>query len=307
MRLVLIHRRTFMKFKALGLAAVLLTAAFAAGASAAGRPTAFIQKIEVKGNKKVSRSQIVRILGVKPGEGYDPERIRPGVKRLYETHQFRDVRALRTDGTATDSVNIVIQVIEYPRIDGVRFDNNDHVSEDDLTKAIKVSKGTFVRPSLTTRDKEAIQDIYKEKGYYRATVGDTVVTEPKTREQTLVYKIKEGAKVHVKHIDFIGNQLLNTEILRHSMKTKTDNWLRGGDFNPKDLGEDRERIIQLYKSEGYLDVTMNEPELEFTPDGKGLDIYLTLVEGKQYFVGKIDWKGNTLFPDTTVAQRVTLK
>jgi len=296
-----------MKFKALGLVAVLLAAAFATGASAAGRPTAFIQKIEVKGNKKVSRSQIVRILGVKPGEGYDPERIRPGVKRLYETHQFRDVRALRTDGTASDSVNVVIQVVEYPRVDGVRFDNNDHVSDDDLNKAIKVTKGTFVRPSLTARDKEAIQEIYKEKGYYRAVVTDTVVVEPKTKEQTLSYKIKEGNKVHVKHIDFVGNQLLNTEILRHSMKTKTDNWLRGGDFNPKDLGEDRERIIQLYKSEGYLDVTMNEPELEFTPDGKGLDIYLTLVEGRQYFVGKIDWKGNTLFPDTTIAQRVTLK
>jgi outer membrane protein insertion porin family len=91
------------------------------------------------------------------------------------------------------------------------------------------------------------------------------------------------------------------------MKTKTDTWLRGGDFNPKDLSDDRERIIQLYKSEGYLDVTMNEPELEFSEDGKGLDIYLTLVEGKQYFVGKINWKGNALFPDTTIAQRITLK
>jgi outer membrane protein insertion porin family len=296
-----------MKLKALGLLASLLVVALAAGAFAAGRPTTFIQKIQVKGNHKVSRSQIVRILGVKPGEGYDEERIRPGLKRLYETHQFRDVRAFRADGTAPDSVNVVIQVSEYPRIDAVRFDNNDHVGDDDLKKAIKVSKGTFVRPSLTARDEEAIQDIYKEKGYYRASVADTVVTEPKSKEQTLVYKIKEGAKVHVKHVDFVGNQLVNSDILRHSMKTKTDTWLRGGDFNPKDLQEDRERIISLYKSEGYLDVTMNDPELEFTPDGKGLDIYLTLVEGKQYFVGKIDWKGNTLFADTTIAQRVTLK
>jgi len=296
-----------MKLKALGLLAGLLLAALAAGAFAAGRPTTFIQKIEVVGNRKVSRSQIVRILGVKPGEGYEPERIVPGLKRLYETHQFSDVKALRQAGTAADSVTVVIEVKEFPRVDGVRFEKNDHVGDDDLKKAIKVSKGTFVRPSLTARDREAIQDIYRGKGYYRAAVTDTVVRDAKSGEQTLVYRMNEGAKVHVKHIDFVGNRLVDSKYLRKVMKTKTDGLFSGGDFNPKDLQEDKERIVQLYKSEGYLDVSIDEPDLEFTDDGKGLDIYLTLVEGKQYFVGKIDWKGNELFPDTTIAQRVTLK
>jgi outer membrane protein insertion porin family len=296
-----------MKLNTLGAIATMLWLAFVAGASAAGRPTSFVQTIVVKGNHKVSRSQIVRILGVKPGEGYDPERIRPGVKRLFETHQFKDVRALREAGTAADSVKVIIEVVEYPRVDVVRFENNDHVGDDDLAKAIKVSKGTFVRPSLTSQDRDAIRDIYREKGYYRATIADTVMKDTKSGQQTLTYKITEGEKVHVKHIDFVGSQLMDTEFLRSVMKTKTDSWLKGGDFNPKDLAEDRERVIQLYKTEGYLDASVNEPELEFTEDGEGLDIYLTIVEGKKYYVGKIDWTGNTLFPDTTIAERITLK
>jgi len=296
-----------MKFNTLAAIVALLLTGLVSGGFAADRPTSFIQKIVVKGNKKVSRSQIVRIVGVKPGEGFDPERVRPGVRRLYETHQFQDVKAFREDGTSPDSVNVVIEVVEFPRVDAVKFENNDHVNDEDLDKAIKVEKGTFVRPSLTTRDREAIQEIYREKGYYRATVDDTVMVDPKTKEQTLYYTIKEGEKVKVKHIDFVGTQLVDSEFLRKVMKTKTDNWLRGGDFNPKDLQEDRERIIQLYKSEGYLDATVSEPELEFAPDGKGLDIYLTVSEGRQYYVGKIDWTGNTLFPDTTIAERITLK
>ena len=56
----------------------------------------------------------------------------------------------------------------------------------------------FVGLEETARDKEAIQDIYREKGYYRATVTDTVVMEPKSKEQTLVYKMHEGAKVKVR-------------------------------------------------------------------------------------------------------------
>ncbi|HEX6791680.1 MAG TPA: outer membrane protein assembly factor BamA, partial [Candidatus Krumholzibacteria bacterium] len=296
-----------MKLNILAVVAGLLLGALATGGFAAGRPTTFIQKIVVKGNRKVSHSQITRILGVKPGEGYDPDRIRPGVKRLFETHQFRDVRALREQGTSPDSVNVVIEVVEYPRIDAVRFEGDDHVGKEDLEKAIKIQKGTFVRPSLTVRDREALQELYREKGYYRASIDDTVMVDPKTKEQALVYKITEGEKVHVKHIDFVGNQLVESESMRKVMKTKTDTWLRGGDFNPKDLQEDRERIVSLYKSQGYLDVAVNEPELEFTPDGKGLDIYLTLVEGRQYYLGKVDWAGNTLFPDTTIAERITLK
>ncbi|HET6349885.1 MAG TPA: outer membrane protein assembly factor BamA [Candidatus Krumholzibacteria bacterium] len=296
-----------MKLNTLGAVAGLVVAAFAAVALAAGRPTVFIQKITIKGNQKVSRSQIVRILGVKPGEGYDPEHISPGLKRLFETHQFRDVRAFREPGTSPDSVNVVVEVSEYPRVDGVRFDNNNHVGDDDLKKAVKVGKGTFVRPSLTAQDRDAIQEIYRDKGYYRAAVKDTVMQDRKTGQELLVYKVTEGNKVHVKHIDFIGNELLDSQQIRHAMKLRTDTWLRGGDFNPKTLQEDRERIIQLYKSEGYLDVNVNDPELDFSQDGKGLDIYITLVEGRQYFVGKVDWTGNTLFPDTTIAQRITLK
>jgi len=296
-----------MKINTLGVIAGVLLTFSAMPVLAAGRPTTFIQKIIVRGNHKVSRSQIVRILGVKPGEGYDPERISPGVKRLYETHQFKDVTALRESGTSADSVNVVIEVVEYPRVDAVRFENNDHVGKDDLSKAIKIQKGTFVRPSLLAQDRDAILEIYREKGYYRASVADTVVKDTKTKEQVLVYKMTEGEKVHVKHIDFIGNQLMDSNQIRKVMKSKTDTWLRGGDFNPKDLQEDRERIIQLYKSQGYLDVAVDEPELDFSEDGKGLDIYLTINEGREYYVGKIDWTGNTLFPDTTIAQRITLK
>jgi len=296
-----------MKLNGLGALSAIVGLAFAAAASAAERPTTFVQRIVVKGNQQVSKSQIVRILGIKPGEGYDPERIRPGLKRLYETHQFRDVRATREEGAVADSVTIVVEVAEFPRIEEVRFEGNDHVGKEDLEKAIGISKGTFVRPSLLAKDRQAITDIYREKGYYSAAVDDSVVRDSKTGTRALVYRITEGGKVHVKHVDFVGAKRMDTDFIRSVMKTKTDTWLSGGDFNPKDLQEDRERIIQLYKSEGYLDVVVNDPELEFSKDGNSLDIYLTITEGRKYYVGKIDWTGNTLFPDTVIAERITLE
>jgi outer membrane protein insertion porin family len=293
-----------------GLSALLagvVVAAIAGGAVAADRPTAFVQKIVVRGNQQVSVSQIVRILGIKPGEGFDAERIRPGLKRLYETRQFRDVAAYREDGTSPDSVTVVLEVREFPRVDGVRFEGNDHVNRDDLEKVIGIAKGTFVRPSLVARDVEAISGVYREKGYHSVAVRDTVVRDAKTGARSLVYRVTEGSKVKVKHIDFVGAQRMDTDFIRGVMKSEVDTWLKGGDFNPKELAEDRERIIQLYKSEGYLDVNVSEPELDFSDDGRNLDIYITISEGKRFYVGKIDWIGNALFPDTVIASRITLE
>ncbi len=278
--------------------------ALAGTTRAADRPNVFIQRIAVKGNQQVSAPKIVRVLGLKPGEPYDADRVRPGLKRLYETKQFADIRAYRDDGTASDSVVVVIEVVEYPRVDDVRFDGDDHMGKDDLRKAISITKGTFVRPSALQKDKEAIADLYKDKGYYSVAVGDTILKDAKAGTQALVYEIKEGEKIKVRHVDFVGSRLIDTETIRKSIKTKPKGWLMGGDFSPKQLADDREAIIQLYKTYGFLDVAVNEPELEFTDNGKGVDVYFTIGEGRQYYVGNIDWKGNELLPDTVIASNI---
>ncbi|HXV13698.1 MAG TPA: outer membrane protein assembly factor BamA, partial [Candidatus Krumholzibacteria bacterium] len=94
---------------------------------------------------------------------------------------------------------------------------------------------------------------------------------------------------------------------RKSIKTKPKGFLRGGDFSPKQLAEDREAIIQLYKTYGFLDATVNEPELEFASNGKDVDIYFTIGEGRQYYVGDIDWKGNELLPDSVIAGNIRFR
>jgi outer membrane protein insertion porin family len=296
-----------MKNKGLGVWITALFLAASAGTEAWSQPVTIVQKVDVRGNRQVSASKIVRVVGVKPGDRYDPERIRPGLKSLFETRQFSDIRAFREDGSRADSCVVVIEVVEYPRVDEVAFEGNDHIGDDELVKAVKAAKGTFVRPSVTDKDREAISEQYREKGYYRVAVTDTVIADAKAQTRKLVYRVREGEKVKIKHFDFIGTRALDSDDIRGVMKSKPDGFLSGGDFNPTELNEDRERIIQLYKSRGFLDATVSEPELDFLADGKGIDVYFTIGEGQQYFVGDVTWSGNELFPDTTIARRITLK
>jgi outer membrane protein insertion porin family len=276
-------------------------------ASAARSAGIYINEIAVEGNQQVSAEKILRVLRVEPGSPYEAGRFQEALKRLFATKQFEFIQAYREDTTSPDSVRIVVRVKEYPKIEHVRYEGNKHVDDDDLEKVVSVGSGTFVRPSLIGKDREAISDVYKEKGYYRVAVEESLTTDPETRARVLLYVVTEGEKVSVKHVDFVGVRAFDTEQLRKVMKTKEDSWFRGGDFKPKEFEVDQNEILRLYRSYGFLDAEIKDKEMVFSDDGKDLDIFLTVEEGKQYRVGDVTWSGNELFPDALIAGKVTLQ
>jgi outer membrane protein insertion porin family len=285
------------------LCAVLLVAA-AVPVRSAGP---YVKEIVVTGNRQVSSDKVLRVIRIAPGSPYEVNKLQEALKRLFATKQFQYVQAYKEDTSSPDSVRVVVRVDEYPKVEDIRYEGNKHVDDDDIKEVIDVSAGTFIRPALLSHDKEAIADLYKEKGYYRVAVNDSIVSDPETRGLVLLYVVDEGQKVSVKHIDFIGVRGLDTEELRGVMSTKQDSWLRGGDFKPKEFEEDKEKILTLYRSWGYLDAEIQDTELVFSDDGKHLDLFITVNEGKQYYVGDVTWSGNELFPDAAISSMVTME
>jgi outer membrane protein insertion porin family len=267
----------------------------------------YVKEIVVTGNRLVSSDKILRVIRIAPGSPYEVNKLQEALKRLFATKQFQYVQAYKEDTTSPDSVRVTVRVDEYPKVEDIRYEGNKHVDDDDIKEVINATSGTFIRPALLNQDKDAITDLYKEKGYYRVAVNDSIVSDPETRGLVLLYVVKEGQKVSVKHIDFVGIRGLDTEQLRKVMSTKQDTWLRGGDFKPKEFEEDKENILLLYRSYGYLDVEIQDTEMVFSDDGKGLDLFITVNEGTQYEVGDVTWSGNELFPDASISSMITLE
>jgi outer membrane protein insertion porin family len=293
------------KLSAFWVAAALVVSS--TGAPPAAAQSAYIQKIEIEGNREVSDQKIRRVLRFERGARFDAEKVQEALKRLFATKQFKDLRAYVDTGARPDSLTLIVEVEEYPKIDELRFEGNKHVDDDDLTKATEVNKGSFIRPSLLSKDFDAISELYKEKGYYRVQVRDSMFIDQKTKERVLMYVVAEGEKVSVKHVDFFGARDIDTDEIRKVMSTKEDRWFRGADFKPKEFEQDDTKILNLYKSRGYLDIEIKDKDLVFSDDGKDLDIFITLDEGKQYRVGGIKWHGNELFADSVITPLVTLK
>ena len=68
-------------------------------------------------------------------------------------------------------------------------------------------------------------------------------------------------------------------------------------FNEKKFEEDKEKLLEFYNSQGYRDAAIEGSKQ--MPNEKGnLNISVKVNEGKKYYFGNINWRGNTKYTDS---------
>ena len=68
-------------------------------------------------------------------------------------------------------------------------------------------------------------------------------------------------------------------------------------FNETKYGEDKERVLSYYNSKGYRDALL-VADTQFYDTKGNLNIDIKVKEGRKYYFGNIDWKGNTKYSDS---------
>ncbi|MDE6338208.1 MAG: outer membrane protein assembly factor BamA, partial [Muribaculaceae bacterium] len=105
-------------------------------------------------------------------------------------------------------------------------------------------------------------------------------------------------KVHKIYID--GNEVLSDRKIKRTMKKTNENSdllkiFSQKKFVDRDFADDRNRIIEKYNELGYRDARITHDSVA-QYDDKSVDIFLTLDEGKKYYISDISWVGNTVYP-----------
>ena len=70
-------------------------------------------------------------------------------------------------------------------------------------------------------------------------------------------------------------------------------------FNEIKYGEDKERVLSYYNSKGYRDALL-VADTQFYDTKGNLNIDIKVKEGRKYYFGNIDWKGNTKYSDSVL-------
>jgi outer membrane protein insertion porin family len=269
--------------------------------AAAERPV--VLRVEIEGNRNVSAEQIERWFAVRAGDRFDSARIARAVEGLMQKERFADVQV---EGEAEErGVVLYVRVEEFPQLAEVRLEGAREIKESDLRGDLRLGPGAFLAPWLLRADVARVTQRYKDKGYFRASVSDTLLAAGDGRFN-LTLRIQEGLKASVKRIAFTGNNTVPEGRLRKEMETHEDGLLSGGDLKPEVLQKDFDALTKYYGSLGYLDAQVLGHDLQLADNGKDLTVVIQMQEGRQYFVGDVTWEGNTVFDNAAIASRVRL-
>jgi outer membrane protein insertion porin family len=88
------------------------------------------------------------------------------------------------------------------------------------------------------------------------------------------------------------------------MENKSDNWIRSGKYKPDDFPEDLKKIVSLYKKEGFLDAAVLRDTVFVNDSIQGLEVQITVHEGRRYYFGRTTFSGYTLFSEGSLMRQL---
>jgi outer membrane protein insertion porin family len=268
--------------------------------SMAGAPFAVAQKasadIVVEGNRRVEADTVRSYFHPVPGERLDAAKIDAGLKALYATGLFQDVRIREAGG------RLVVTVVEAAVINKVAFEGNKRVKDEQLTAEIQSKPRAPYSRTTVHADVERIIDVYRRAGRYDVRVDPKAIELPNNRVD-LVFEIKDGARTSVRDINFVGNHAFSARQLRDAIKTTTTNilsFLKSTDvYDPDRVEADRDLLRRFYLKQGYADARVISAVAEFDPAKHGFVVTFTVDEGDLYHFGAVDVQSNVRDVDAT--------
>ncbi len=267
-----------------------------------------VDSIEFQGNRKVESEAIAEKLSTRTEMMLDNYLLRKDLSRIYEMKYFEEVEAYHK---IKDGKNILLfKLKEKPIISKVSFEGNDEINDDDLKEQVKTKEFNILDVSTLKNDVLLLQKHYEEKGYFLA-LATYKLKDNKNGSVEVVFNIKEWDKVRVKKITFLGNKAIVDEELKNFMQTREESYFSflsgSGNFKEINFQTDVERLKYFYKTRGYLQVNIQNPEVTASEDKKWIFITVRLTEGPQFSVNNISFNGELLFTEDEMREKLKIK
>ncbi|HJT70974.1 MAG TPA: outer membrane protein assembly factor BamA [Terriglobales bacterium] len=308
---------------------LLLLVLFAAGPLYAQQQPDIIVDIVPHGNRSVPSETILAHIYTRKGDIYDQAAIERDFNSLWNTGYFEDIRFERE---ATPKGWILhIYVKEKPRIREINYLGINAISKSDILDRFKQDKVTLSPESQydPTRVKKAevvIKNLEAEHGHQFATVRTEVRPIPPAAVG-ITFVVREGPKVKVGRITFVGNKNVKSRELRASMhflkpigiphSIFLEN-LFAKTYDATKLQDDMELVREALQNRGFFKGNVGDVQTKIRDTGhksfhiplirpgpgKVMDITVPIEEGDKYRLGGITFTGNKAIPNTQALRSV---
>ena len=304
------------------------------------RPT--IREINYTGLNAVSTSDVLdrfkeRKVGLAVENQYDPTKIKRAevtLKQLLAEHgrQFATIRTeVRPIPPAAVGITFVVKEGPKVKVGKIRFRGNKHINDRTLRAAMKNLKPIGIPHSIflenifaktydatkLEEDTERVRAEYQNRGYFKVLVDDPKAEIHDTghtgahipllqsgpgKAVDITMPIEEGDRYRLGTITFKNNKAIsNVAALRNFFPMK-----EGEIFSREKVAKGLENLRKAYGEAGYINFT-SVPDTKFDDEKKIVNLEIDVDEGKQFYVRRIEFTGNTTTRDKVIRREIALE
>ncbi len=233
---------------------------------------------------------------------------------------------VETEEISSSSVRLIFEIDEGPkvRIGDIGFEGNTVFGDKELRKSLELTKvrgpitlfkghDKYIEDKLEYDLQVNLLSRYRDVGYIQARAGEPdveIVEAPqglllgfrKTKQQyRITIPIEEGQQYRYSSFDVGGIENFDTDRVRQGYGVEP-----GEVVNYGALKEANENLKKAYSARGYLDMEAI-PEIRPNQEDLTVDVKINVTEGKQYFVNRIEFAGNTKTRDKVLRREFFLE
>ena len=302
-----------------------------------------VRTIKYENMKSVTVSEVLdrfkeRNVGLSVESQYDPSKVQHAaiVLKAFLAERGRQFATVdpKVQQVPPSSLVIIFNVHEGPKVKVGKIDiQGNHIFGDrTVIRAMKNLRPAGIPYSLffenlfaptydvskLEEDKDRIRQFYQDHGYFMARVLDSTVNLRDVgveRMRISMFKsgipgkaaditipIEEGGLYRLSKMTFVNIKLFRTtNFLQKNVFQIND----GDVFSTAKLRKGIEEMKKLYGEFGYIDFVL-EPSFAPVPQIGKINVTLAADEGKQFFVRRIDFSGNTTTRDKVIRRELLL-
>jgi outer membrane protein insertion porin family len=299
-----------------------------------------VRAIKYDGLKSISVSEVLdrfkeRKVGLSVESQYDPNKVQRArvVLQDYLAERGRQFATVEPEvhQVPPSSLEVNFKVDEGPKVKvgQIAFDGNNHFSARILKRSMKnlhpigipysiFFEDLFSKTYDSTKleeDQQRLELFYKDNGYFTAHTTEAkveivdvgggrfrlpLIKSTKVGKDANVHiSVEEGRLYHLNNVNIVGMKLFRT----NEPILKTFQMQPGDVFSTAKLRKGFTDLTKIYGNFGYIDF-VSDPNFEPVPGTDKLDLTLTFDEGKQFFVRRIDFSGNTTTRDKVIRREL---
>lgn len=266
---------------------------------------------------KLSKGKIKDLVPVYQEQSVDQDLLEEGVRKITQHFQAQGYFDTEVE-YERKNVSAAEQAIEYSvsrgdryKVVSVEVKGNSYFD----TLTVRERMGTIpagriverygrYSDDLLSRDKNAIEELYRSNGFRDVLVTPEVVYnfQGKDRLVGVVINIKEGEQVYVNSLDISGVDLRLYEYVKSRVTSG-----EGQPYSAFNLATDRDNILNFYYANGYPDATMEIASTPSKQNARRMDVQFQVREGRRQFVQDVEVNGLSATRPALVNSRIRLR